>query len=152
VDPTLPEGLTVDIETRPRMTVEDIALMREIVRWRRANGINYVPDWSRYRASTRDGSSVAWTTLDIPRDDPMVGVTHDYLAPYEWHRVHSFREAVDLIVALGFLPQRFSSAYRAGWHASHVWHDASAEFPPEEFERLFHDPENISFPAGGEDL
>lgn len=113
-------------DTKPRMTVRmtvrEIALMREIVKWRKANRIDYLPDHSRYL--TAGGRTVAWTTLDISWDKPMVGVSPAYYAsagspgmPYEWHCVHSFTEAVDLLAALGYLPARFSTAYLAGYRA-----------------------------------
>ena len=139
-------------DTKPRMTVAEIALMREIVKWRKANRYTYLPDRSRYRH--RDTwRSVGWVALDSDMP-PAVGVSPDYKQViFDWHRVTSFTEAVDLLVALGYLPQRFSSAYRAGWHAATVWeqHPATARRGwKEEFARLFHDPYNISFPAGME--
>jgi hypothetical protein len=112
---------TTDPDLRPRMTVAEIALMREIVKWRRGHAdIDYNPLWSQYR--TNDGGVVAWVALDADNDYPMVGVSPNYYGypqntPMEWHRVHSFTEAVDLLVALGYLPARFSTAYRAGYEA-----------------------------------
>jgi hypothetical protein len=132
------------IETKPRMTVREIALMRAIVKWRKANGVE-VPGPQSYR--NHDGRLVTRTAYFGPAE---IGVAPRYGVTIEWHRVHSFTNAVDLLVALGYLPARFSSAYAAGWHAAQVWeqHPATARRGwAEEFRRLFHDPYNISFPA-----
>jgi hypothetical protein len=58
--------------------------------------------------------------------------TVDYYGSKELQRlpVTTVTEAVDVLVALGFLPARFSSAYRSGWdkangfalaRAAHRW-------------------------------
>ena len=141
------------IDTKPRMTVAEIALMREIVRWRRNNGVRY-----RHLIHTWDGGhgakapavhvSVAGETMGVWRPH-----ADDLRSHWTYLWVESFTQAVDLLVALGYLPPRFSSAYRAGWHAATVWeqHPATARDGWEqEFARLFHDPHNVSFPAGEE--
>lgn len=64
---------------------------------------------------------------------------------FTWHKITSVAQAIDLIVQTGLLPQRFHSAYRAGWHAAEVWAGPTERA---EFVRLFQAPENISFPAG----
>jgi hypothetical protein len=131
VDPTLPEGLTVDTETEPRMTVEDIALMREIVRWRRGSGAERASTHYVYRDS--DHAQVTWQT-GARGAQPEIAFSRDF-RPYEWHTVHSFREAVDLIVALGYLPQRFSSAYREGYEMGglNCWADRFGRPDPEAY-------------------
>jgi hypothetical protein len=141
-------GMTMDTETKQHMSTEEISLMREIVRWRKNHGIDFVrrinpygdPYWKDYATGRevwfyRNESGMAlsglgdFSTADIPAT--------------------SFTQAVDLLVAYGYLPQRFSSAYRAGWHASRVWEVGSDEFgTSDEFKRLFHDPLNVSFPVG----
>lgn len=131
--------------TTPRMTVEEIRLMRAIVRWRRANGV----DLRAWRGCwvLPDGSQISYETTD-PAE-----VAHEPQGRggLQWIRVRSVTQAVDLLVALGYLPARFSSAYRAGWHAAEVWHGTwiNDEYQQDaEFAHLFHDPENISFPVG----
>jgi hypothetical protein len=136
-----------DTDARPRMTVEDIALMREIVKWRRNHGVDFVrrrvygaPYWKDY-ATKRE----VWFQ---PREvNPLTVVRPCEYGTELWDVVApSLTEAVDLLVAYGFLPARFSSAYRAGWIARGVWERPYRD--PGEFRRLFHSPENVSFPAG----
>lgn len=132
----------------PRMALAEIALMRAIVHWRRANDIEYVPLFSRYCGE--DNRTVAWTALGAQLA-PRVGVTPNYhRALLVWYPVTTVTETVDMLVALGYLPARFSTAYRAGWDASAVWHDTDEAHGGDEFRRLFHDPANVSFPAHGE--
>jgi hypothetical protein len=130
-----------------RMTVEEIGLMREIVRWRRNHDIDRVrvrklgwDYWVRYgfNGKTREevwpefarGTMALTGGPDDPRSVPVASLT----------------QAVDVLVACGFLPARFSSAYRQGWNASAIWHDPEGD--EAEFRRLFHDLANISFPVG----
>lgn len=148
--------------TATRMSVDEIALMREIVRWRRgrtlAKPYSSRADYFRHRWHTIGGD---WA--DVAYEIPAVDDYSDAYAVLYYLRgryssyakieVRTVTQAVDVLVALGYLPLRFSSGYRAGWHASHVWHgsgfadDAATAF---EFARLFHDIDNISFPAGVE--
>jgi hypothetical protein len=103
-------GMTT--ETKPRMTVREIALMREIVKWRRANGWIYLHPAAPW-VESESGRAVSLT------EDGDIGITDDYhRAQYEWYRAHSVTEAVDLLAALGYLPARFSSAWWAGWNAA----------------------------------
>ena len=104
----------MDIETRRRMTANEMAVLREIVKWRRATGGEYLPMWSRYRLA--DGRSFAWLSLDSYATCMKVGVSSDITrVSYTWHRIASVQQGIDLLVALGYLPARFSTAYRAGW-------------------------------------
>lgn len=141
--------MTYAIQPEGRMTVDEVALLREIVRWRRGRKAEYEHAWGSLRMP--DGRSITWNTysaLHWPRTGE-IGVCADRRRrPLSWHEVHSVTEAVDVIVALGYLPPRFSSAYRAGWEASRVWHDPDeCHVPTPEFKRMFHDPDNIAFPA-----
>lgn len=138
----------MDTETRQCMTTEEIALMREIVQWRKNHDIDFVrrinpygaPYWKDYRTGREVWFQPKYA---VPLS---IGTKHESYSVL----AESLAQAVDLLVAYGYLPQRFSSAYRAGWHASRVWFRLGAA-DDEEFQRLFHDPENISFPAiGGE--
>ena len=131
-------------ETTPRITTAEIALMREIIAWRKTHG------WQR---GAWEGAWIEMATGRMVAADPNaseVGVSAGCYDSYRWHRVESVTQAVDLLTAFGYLPARFSSSYRAGWHAATIWETATPDhgLRYEEFKRLFHDPENISFPAG----
>lgn len=138
-----------------RMTAGERALMRAIVVWRRANDVHY------YRARPPIGGFVAWSESDrngkevavhFKRDDDgwylemTIGMRQE-LRGIDITDRWSLTQAVDVLVSLDYLPARFSSAYRAGWHAAQQWYDDQAR-DEDEFNRLFHDPHNISFPAG----
>jgi hypothetical protein len=101
-------------DTRPRMTVREIALMREIVKWRKVGDITpaRLGRMPCYRYPDHRAVVLTWW-------DDSVTVTTDYWhEPYSRHRVRSFTEAVDLLVALGYLPARFSTAYAEGWYSA----------------------------------
>jgi hypothetical protein len=139
-----PRGEIVTIDVERRMTADEVALLKEVVRWRRNHGIELVRDWSRYRFP--DGRSFAWLPVSSHATCMKIGVTADVRRhPFVWYRVPSIGQAVDLLAMFGYLPVRFSSAYRAGWEAAMVWEKCEADDPV--FRRMFHDPENISFPA-----
>jgi hypothetical protein len=139
----------MDTETPVRLTADEIALMREIVGWRRNHEIDFVrriipygaPYWKDYRTGRE-----VWFEY---RTGNSVSVVAD---GGEWPvqiPAGTLTQTVDVLVAYGYLPQRFSSAYRAGWQASKVWHGVGAA-DSDEFRRLFHDPLNVSFPVGGD--
>jgi hypothetical protein len=106
-----------------RMTVREIALMREIVKWRKANGVDF------WRARPPIGRFIEWTSRehavahDIGDQQMGYGTPRDL---FQWVDVETLTQAVDLLVALGYLPARFSTAYRTGWDA-HRSHDEIAE-------------------------
>lgn len=134
----------METEDRPRMSVAEIALMREIIAWRKTHG------WQR---SAWEGAWIEMATGRRVAADPSaseVGVSAGRYDSYRWHCVENVTQAVDLLATFGYLPARFSSAYRAGWHAAQVWYDGDPDADADEFSRLFHDPENISFPAGAD--
>jgi hypothetical protein len=135
-----------------RMTLDEIALMREIVWWRRNRVKHGLPETEFVKRKVY--GAPYWTEYATGREvwfDPR-GQEHALAIVRRkkaWPvRVpaESLTEAVDALVAYGLLPARFSSVYRAGWNASTVWHDPVGQ--EAEFERLFHDPANISFPVG----
>jgi hypothetical protein len=136
-----------DTETQ-RMSADEIALVREIVRWRRNHGIDFVrrinpygaPYWKDYRTGRE-----VWYQA---KEQNPVSVVADRATWPAQIPVGSVAQTVDVLVAYGYLPARFSSAYTAGWDASAVWHDEN-DYGSDEFKRLFHDPENVSFPVGG---
>ncbi len=102
-------------DTRERLTVQDVALLRELVHWRRANG--WV--WGYYpgRGETRwQLGRSAVVEFDIDRRQLTLELGIDRGCTTMWPR--SFREAVDVLAALGVIPARFSSAYLAGREAA----------------------------------
>jgi hypothetical protein len=95
------------IDTR-RLTVEEIALMRAIVRWRRQCGITLDQPRATYRAP--DGAYVTWD------NEGEMGVARSgFGRRHLWYPVSSLTEAVDLLVALRYLPDQFCTAYRRGY-------------------------------------
>jgi hypothetical protein len=147
----------METEEKTGLTVEEIGLLREIARWRRTHGVDYFQwrrgvafgqftEWKAWEAGP-NGRQVRRRVAYDPAPTGIVSTDKDY---YGGETVDlppsTVVETVDMLVALGFLPAPFSSAYRAGWHASAVWHNCEGAEP--EFERLFHDPANISFPVG----
>jgi hypothetical protein len=104
------------------VTPAERALLRELVRWARTEGgMDYgspvfmwtrrigVPDeqWWGVTFYAREWEAGETARLDIWR---WPDNTQGY-----W--VRSVAEAVDVLVALGIAPARFSTAYRAGWDA-----------------------------------
>lgn len=132
--------------TMRKMTAEEFALLCELARWLRNSGAQRGPYGAMVRLG--DGRTIAWETvgaLHWPRAGE-VGVHPDRHRPLSWCEVENVTQGVDVLVALGYLPMRFSSAYRAGWDASAAWH---GEVDDATFARMFHDPEHIAFPAVG---
>lgn len=162
VQPGCPDACTDKTSGRDRttrMSVDEIALMREIVRWRRGRTLAkpYAARAEFYRnrwhALGGDWAEVAYEIPEVDEYNDAYAVLYYSRGRYSSYatiEVRTVTQAVDLLVALGFLPLRFSSGYRAGWHASQVWHDDDEAHGGDEFKRLFHDPENVSFPAGVE--
>jgi hypothetical protein len=121
--------------TARRMTADEIALMRAIVVWRRAEGVDF------WRARDVLGRFVQWSaagrgalqvSVDLMRGDDgpyalMQAGRKGVLGGIKLADDYGFTQAVDMLVALGYLPARFSSAYRAGWNAAHACLDASNE-------------------------
>lgn len=117
------------------MAEQDIALMREIVKWRRANEVSFFlyrrgkgfggahgfAQWDRAGSRWRRRCGVAFE-----RETPdTLTLTVDY-HKRDWQRVEvaSFRQAVDILAAVELLPARFSSAYAKGWGARSTATDA----------------------------
>ena len=151
---------------RPRLSMDDIALLCEISRWRRNHGVSYFQwrpgvgfgpfsEWKRYGDNGLQ-INVSYEPDRTDSDDPRphVAVTKNYYGGEFAHLPYgTVTQIVDMLVALGYLPPRFSSAYRAGWHAAEVWHHRWLPNDPcrqdAEHARLFLDVENINFPVGG---
>lgn len=117
-----------------RMTPAEIGVMRQIIAWRKANRVDFV---------RRDVLGMYWEApYDLKRrgrdevayDNKMtaalgISMRRGWSDNYKWYEVASFTQAVDLLVAFGLLPARFSTAYRAGWDAAYeadqlAWEDA----------------------------
>lgn len=133
------------VKAAGRMTADEVALLKEVVRWRRNHGVDYDFRGAAYKMA--DGRRIAWNTVSAlhwPRAGE-VGVYPCARRPLDWHQVESVTQAIDVLVALGYLPLRFSSAYRAGWEAAMVWEKCTDDDAV--FARMFHDPANVSFPA-----
>ncbi len=104
------------------LTTEEIALLHEIVKWRRTNG------WRHERAKYADcrhdwihDGNRAQVLVDVfERGDVETTVfrSDGALAHGGWPT--SVREAVDVMCALSVLPARFSSAYWIGQGAAAV--------------------------------
>lgn len=91
------------------MTAEERALLRAVLRWARASGVE-----SDYHRWTRRGPieqrwGVSWEDSSTPK--LLIWRGRDTGQDY-W--VRSIAEAVELLVALDILPMRFSAAYEAG--------------------------------------
>lgn len=103
------------------MTPAERSLLLALLRWARAEGM-VSTGASRW---TRPGQiEQRWGVSCDPGFSPVLTIWRgrDTARDY-W--VRSVAEAVDLLVALGIAPARFSTAYRAGWDA-HL--DAAAGF------------------------
>ncbi len=110
---------------RRRLTTDEIALMRAIVLWRR----ELVKGWPRgqyYRRAWTlglldDRVQVAFEPPNSNWEDDDATATLFYCrgqyVSFDQVEVRSLTEAVGVLVALGYLPARFSPAYRAGWEA-----------------------------------
>jgi hypothetical protein len=145
-----------DVRVSVLANEQDVHLLREIARWRRNHDVTYFQwrpgvgfgvftEWYRYVNGNR--RTVSYEPESDIGGAARLLATVDYYGGRELQRlpVRTVTEAVDVLVALGFLPARFSSAYRSGWDAATVWEKCEGD--ESTFKRLFHDPENISFPA-----
>lgn len=108
-----------------RMTIAEIALMRQVIAWRKANGIDFAgggrlsqgsraADWVDVGGIT--GPSRRAVSVSFGDVDPL-GICAGRRKSYRWIEVDSVTEGVDILVAKGYLPKRFSSAYAAGYVA-----------------------------------
>lgn len=92
------------------MTPAERTLLREVFRWAIREGI-------------QQGTHARWTRRGPVEHRWGVSLDFDRLYLTVWrgrctgrdYLVTSIAEAVDVLVALGVLPPRFSTAYRAGW-------------------------------------
>lgn len=141
------------------LTPDEISLLREIARWRRNHKVSYfqwrprqglavMTEWKKY-----DENGLVVNVMYEPDrthiDDPApsVAATRNYYGsePFRELPGRTVTETVDCLAALGYLPARFSSAYRAGWESAMVWEKCDTHDLV--FRQKFGDPDNISFPA-----
>jgi hypothetical protein len=113
-------GLIMTDATVRRMTTDEIGLMREIIAWRKAHEIEFVRRrvMGTYWVDSfgRTGPKRRSVAIELSHDTtPVMGLCHEQYASHVWYAVDSFTQAVDVLVAYGYLPARFSSAYRTGW-------------------------------------
>lgn len=100
------------------MTPAERTLLLALFRWARDHGVINVgwrraPVW-RYRFRFGGASRVVVSHQRGFRGIAVAGagVTHDD------YRCQTIGQAVDILAALGIVPARFSTAYRAGWDAA----------------------------------
>lgn len=122
------------METEEKWTLrpEEIGLLKEVARWRRANGVTYfqwrpgkgfgvMTEWKLWIGTGRE-RKVANVTYEPARDwhGARLAGTTDYYGSVDFKELpaNTVVEAIDMLVVLGYLPVRFSSAYRAGWNAA----------------------------------
>lgn len=113
------QSTVTDEETRHVMTPEEIALMRRIIAWRKAHEIEFVKRrvlgtyWVDAFGFTGPKRRAVALELKHSPDAP-IGVSPGPQHSYVWYGAESVTQAVDLLVAYGYLPARFSSAYWNG--------------------------------------
>lgn len=100
------------------LTTEEIALLRQVFTWTRANGIRWTDvrdgECARCRVwKSADGRREvhAWDRLESD-DDLGIFVKRDNVS--QGLELRDVREIVDVLCALDVLPHRFSSAYWRG--------------------------------------
>lgn len=99
------------LKTKPTtITTAEVALLRAIVKWAKTNGYEFNHSIAQYH-NPQTGMSVAWL-------DGEVGVSHWNDRKFTWHTADTVTQAVDMLVALRFLPAEFSSAYAQGWDSA----------------------------------
>lgn len=133
----------METKERHQLTVDEIHLLRTIARWRRATGVSYfqwrpgkgfgvMTEWKMWHGDVRKRRQINVTYEPDTESGPAsLAATRDYYGSEDFKdlSVTTVAEAVDVLVALGFLPPRFSSAYRAGWDAA-IRADQAAVYGP----------------------
>jgi len=96
------------------MTPAERSLLLALFRWARAEGLEYgTTSWWCHRTGPRED----WWGVDFNVGDECMTIWRGRMTGRSYF-VASVTEAVDLVVALGMVPARFSAAYRAGWDAA----------------------------------
>ena len=134
-----------DTETTT-LTTAEIRLYREIVWWCRNHGVTRRHhSWGFMWREIGGGRRVAFD-----KRGGVIATAKTLDDSYRWHEITTLTQAVDVLVAYGYLPPRFSSAYGAGWDAAQAWFTGDPDAPADRalHRSLFGDPLNISFPVG----
>jgi hypothetical protein len=114
-----------DDEAR-HLTADEIGLLKEVARWRRNHDVTFSLHkgagwWTRGWVSWDEPRNAAGirrsVTFELDKEAGLGEVSDYHGQSFRWHEVNSVTQAVDVLVAYGYLPPRFSSAYRAGWDA-----------------------------------
>jgi hypothetical protein len=109
------------------VTRAERTLLLALFRWARAEGgVQY---GRLHRWSHRGESREQWWGVDFFDDGDYVSIWRgrDNARDY-W--VRDIAEAVDVLAALGIVPARFSTAYRAGYDAAMQAHHIAKTSPP----------------------
>lgn len=105
------------------MTPAERALLREVFRWARQVGV-------RLDGGMRwDGPPPRCWGVDYWHGQEYLLVWRASKNTGKEYFVTSVAEAVDVLVALGILPARFSTAYAAGWQAAFAVVDRGIRSP-----------------------
>jgi hypothetical protein len=103
------------------VTPAERALLRELFRWARTEGDLDVSGTYMWCRRFRRPESERWGVNFFARDwepgEPVALGIWRGTSTTKNYWVESIAEAVDVLVALGIVPARFSTAYRAGWDA-----------------------------------
>jgi hypothetical protein len=141
--------VTDEDEQPQRMTVDEIAVLREVARWRRNHdvaffqwrpGVGFGPftEWRAWLNDDAAGQRRRVSVVYTPTDSVVEVVRHNGKEGFQLIPCRTVTEAVDMIVALGLLPPRFSSAYLKGWQMLLTFSTLSEHFATgEERERAF---------------
>jgi hypothetical protein len=124
------------------VTRAERTLLLAVFRWARTEGGMQWGRW-HYRWTRQSGPREQWLGIDFDREDG------EYLSIYRGRAsgrdywVADIAEAVDVLAALGILPLRFSTAYRAGYDACMRAHRIAESRMPDRplFSRGWTDPE-----------
>jgi hypothetical protein len=119
-----------DVRVSVLINEQDVHLLREIAKWRRAQGVNYFQwrpgvgfgvftEWYRYMDGKR--RTVSFEPGSMSSAARLLATVDYHGRELQRLPVTTVTEAVDVLVALGFLPARFSSAYQSGWAARSAW-------------------------------
>lgn len=115
--------MNYDDENPVRLTTTEIGVMRQIIAWRKTAGVDFVRRdiLSTYWRTAYDPKARGYDQVAIQVDEQRVmGISlRGRGLDFTWYELASFTQAVDLLVAYGLLPARFSTAYRAGWDAAY---------------------------------
>lgn len=136
------------------MTAAERTLLLALFRWARAEGRM---EWGRWahRWSRQTGSREQWIGVDY---DPDYGDRLSLYRGYSAAKDYWFAdiaEAVDVLAAIGILPARFSTAYRAGYDACMRAHQIAKSPAPDRplWSRGWTDPEIYALlPAADHEL